>query len=150
MENGETFAYNEAIVNEYMPLSKEEALVKGFRWKDDIPSTKGQGTIDYKDLPKDPNNYNYKLLEEILTCGNCEKNYKLISREIDFYKKNMLLIPDKCFNCRHSIRMSKRNPRDLWEAYCAKCGDSIKTSYKPEQQEIYKIYCEKCYQQEIY
>src|SRR3989344_1335581 len=34
------FAYNESIVNEYMPLTKEQALAQGFKWRDDIPSTK--------------------------------------------------------------------------------------------------------------
>ena len=67
------FAYNEAIANEYMPLTKEEALSKGFRWKDDIPSTKGQGTIEYKNLPKKPEDYSDKMLNEILTCEKCEK-----------------------------------------------------------------------------
>jgi len=144
------FCYNEAIVNEYMPLTKEEALAKGFRWKDDIPSTKGQGTIEYEDLPKNPEDYSDKLLAEVLTCEKCKKNYKLINREINFYKKNKLALPSKCFNCRHEERMSKRNPRSLWEDICAKCGNVIQTSYKPEDQKIYKIYCKKCYQQEVY
>ena len=45
------FAYNEAIVNEYMPLSKEEALKEGFRWQDNIPSTSGQETVTLDNLP---------------------------------------------------------------------------------------------------
>ena len=144
------FGYNEAIVNEYMPLNREEALAQGFKWRDDIPSTKGQGTIEASKLPNNPEEYADKLTEEILTCENCEKNYKLINREINFYKKNKLSLPLQCFNCRHALRMSKRNLRNLWPAKCAKCDNDILTSYKPEDQEIYQIYCEKCYQQEIY
>ncbi len=144
------FAYNEAIVNEYMPMTKEEALAQGFRWKDNIPSTKGQGTIKYEDLPKKSEDYSDKLLTEILTCENCEKNYKLINREINFYKKNKLSLPQKCFNCRHEARMGQRSPHNLWKGTCAKCGTEIQTSYTPENQKIYKIYCEKCYQQEVY
>src|SRR3989344_5577318 len=144
------FGYNEAIVNEYLPLTKEDALAKGFRWRDDIPGTKGQGTIEYDNLPKNPEDYSDDLIKEVLTCANCEKNYKLINREINFYKRNKLALPDKCFNCRHALRMSKRNPRNLWNGNCAKCSSDIRTSYKPEDQKIYKIYCEKCYQQEVY
>lgn len=144
------FAYNEAIVNEYMPLSKEEALKQGFRWKDDIPSAKGQGTIASSFLLKNPEDFSDKLLEEVLTCDNCEKNYKLINREINFYKKNKLSLPRYCFNCRHAFRMSKRNPRNLWRGNCAKCNKNIFTSYKPEDQKTFQVYCEKCYQQEIY
>jgi hypothetical protein len=144
------FAYNEAIANEYMPLTKEEALAQGFRWKDDIPSTTGQGTIEYSKLPKNPEDYNDELLKEVLTCEKCEKNFRLINREVNFYKKNKLGLPSMCFNCRHERRMLQRNPRNLWKGKCAKCTKEIVTSYKPEDQNKYKIYCEKCYQQEVY
>ncbi len=144
------FGYNESIVNEYMPLSREEALVQGFKWQDNIPSTSGQETIKLENLPKNPKNYNDDLMKEIFACDNCKKNYRLISREIGFYKKLGLAIPNKCFNCRHANRMKMRNPRTLWDIRCAKCNTEIKTSYKPEEQKIYQIYCEKCYQQEVY
>ena len=144
------FGYNEAIVNEYMPLDKESALALGFTWKDNIPYTTGQGTIEYKNLPKTPAEYNNNLINEILTCDSCNKNYKLINREINFYKRNKLSLPSQCFNCRHAIRMGKRNLRNLWTGRCAKCDNEILTSYKPEDQKIYKIYCEKCYRQEVY
>ena len=144
------FAYNEAIVNEYMPLSKNDALAQGFRWRDDIPSTSGQQTIELKELPTNPEEFSDDLTKEVLACENCDKNYRLISREIGFYKKMGLSLPKQCFNCRHEKRMKSRNPRTLWGSTCAKCGINIKTSYSPENQKIYKIYCEKCYQQEIY
>lgn len=142
------FGYNEAIVNEYMPLSREEALAQGFRWQDNIPSTKGQETI--KNLPVNPSNFQESLIKEVLACENCGKNYHLIQREIGFYKKLGLAIPTRCFNCRHEARMKKRNPRILWNMKCRKCDNDILTSYTPENQKIYKIYCEKCYQQEVY
>ncbi len=145
------FAYNESIVNEYMPLSKEKALAQGFKWKDNIPSTTGQENYIYKELPNNPDEYSdEKLLPKILKCELCAKNYRFISREIAFYKRMKLALPAKCFNCRHEKRMGKRNPRNLWEINCAKCGTETLTSYKPEDQKIYKIYCEKCYQQEVY
>lgn len=144
------FAYNEAIVNEYMPLSKEEAIRQGFRWRDDIPSTSGQETINLNNLPMNPEDYSDDLLKEILKCEKCSKNYRFISREIGFYKKMRLSLPKRCFNCRHERRMKARNPRYLWDTKCAKCGEKIQTSYTPENQKIYKIYCEKCYQQEVY
>ncbi|MFZ2150325.1 MAG: hypothetical protein WAV15_04160 [Minisyncoccia bacterium] len=142
--------YNEAIVNEYMPLTKEEALAQGFSWKDNIPSTSGQGTISNKDIPKNPEEFGDDLLNEIFTCETCQKNYKLIGREINFYKRNKISIPVKCFNCRHTARMSRRNIRNLWNGKCVKCDTDILTSYQPEDQVKYPIHCEKCYQQEIY
>lgn len=63
------FTYNESITNEYMPLSKKEALEQGFRWRDDILNTTGQENCLYEELPKDPDKYTDKeLLSKILKC----------------------------------------------------------------------------------
>lgn len=144
------FAYNECIANEYMPLSKDEAQKQGFRWKDDIPFTKGLGNISHDDIPQDPKEYNDSLLQAVLTCDSCEKNYRLIDREIGFYKNNNLSIPRLCFNCRHQLRMNKRNPRVLSSGICKKCNSVIQTSYSKRDQKIYTLYCENCYKKEIY
>lgn len=145
------FGYNEAIVNEYMPLLKEEAVAQGFKWRDNIPSTDGQETLKLENLPEDPVFYNANdLVKEILACENCRKNYRLINREIGFYKRLGLALPKKCFNCRHQARMNLRNPRTLNKTQCTSCGTIIQTTYPKEKHNQYKIYCEKCYQQEIY
>jgi len=143
------FAYNESIVNEYMPLSKEEAISQGFKWRDDIPKMVGQETIKISNLPKDPSLYNDELKNEVLSCEKCSHNFRLISSEITFYKKMGLSIPKKCFNCRHQERMRQRNKRILFDANCVKCNSLIKTSYNKEDQVKFRIYCEKCYQEEM-
>ncbi len=144
------FGYNESIANEYIPLEKSDALAQGYTWRDDIPSTKGQENCQYKDLPKEPIQYaDEVLLDKILKCEACEKNYRFISREIVFYKRMKLALPAKCFNCRHQARMNARNPRVLVEATCVSCGNKTETTYPKEKHKIYKIYCEDCYKKEI-
>jgi len=145
------FGYNESIANEYMPLTKEQALTKGFKWQDNIPHTIGQENCSLEELPKNPEMYtDSELLDKILKCELCGKNYRFISREIAFYKKMKLSIPSKCFNCRHQARMDARNPRILTETRCVSCGVATQTTYPKEKHNQYKIYCEKCYQQEVY
>ena len=144
------FCYNESIANEYRPLKKEEALKQGYRWQENIPSTTGKETISFENLPINPKDYTDDLQSEIFACEDCGKNYHLISREIGIYKRLGIIIPHKCFNCRHKTRMAKRNRRRLWPAECAKCGADIQTSYDPERQKIYKLYCESCYNKEVY
>lgn len=143
------FAYNEAIANEYMSLTKEQALAAGFRWQDDIPSTVGQETVTHADLPKDPGLYSDDLLKQVLKCAQCKRNYKLIPSEITFYKRFGLSLPSECFNCRHQRRMDQRNRRELWSGKCANCSVDFQTSYNPEQQRQYRIYCESCYLKEV-
>jgi hypothetical protein len=59
-------------------------------------------------------------------------------------------IPRRCFYCRHDSRINRRNPYKLWHRKCMKegCDNEFETSYDPERPEI--VYCEKCYQAEVY
>lgn len=123
------YAYNESVANEYFPLTGEEALKKGYDWKN--PDLK-----EYK-----------QASGEILACKNCKKNYKIIPPELKFYKKQNLIQPEFCPNCRHLFRLAKRNPMKIYDRNCDKCGTKINTTYSPDRKEI--IYCEKCYLETI-
>ncbi len=143
------FKYNESIAQEYYPLKKEEAVAMGLGWRDDLPHTIGQETISNDKLPKDPKDFSAGICKETLACDNCKRNYKLIAGEVSFYKRMGLALPRKCFNCRHADRMGRRNTRELWPGKCAKCGSEFQTSYNPERQMQYKLYCEACYNAEV-
>jgi len=89
----------------------------------------------------------------------CTEAFKIVPEEIKFYKRMSLPLPRLCPNCRHYQRLKLRNPLKLWDRQCMcdkenhfhgkdKCKIEFKTSYSPERLEI--VYCEKCYQQEIY
>jgi CxxC-x17-CxxC domain-containing protein len=43
--------------------------------------------------------------------------------------------------------MKLRNPRELYDRKCDKCGIDIKTTYAPEMKET--VYCEGCYNKEV-
>lgn len=146
------FAYNESIVNEYRPLSKEQAIEQRFRWKDNIPATRGQETVSHDELSSnsgDPDSYSDDLMKHVLKCEKCSKNYRFISRETAFYKKMKLALPRECFNCRHQRRMDLRMPRRLWPGKCANCQADVQTSYAPEKQGEFTIYCNKCYVENV-
>lgn len=140
------FGYNETVASEYFPLNKAEALKLGANWKDDDEINRYQGPK--LKIEADIKKINENILKEILTCAKCEKNYKVIKPELDFYKTSNLPIPEKCPDCRHNSRLAARNPRKLWDRKCAKCKAEIRTSFSPERSEI--IYCESCYLKEVY
>jgi hypothetical protein len=136
------FCYNETIAQDYYPITKEEALKKGWAWQD----------IDKKEyqpqkytVPQPIENVPDSIINEILACKSCKKNFKIIQTELDFYRRLSLPIPNKCYDCRHLERMNLRNPRHLWERKCDKCNAQIQSSYSPDRPE--KVYCEKCYLQ---
>ncbi|MBP9839443.1 MAG: hypothetical protein KBC44_00485 [Candidatus Pacebacteria bacterium] len=142
------FAYNETIALYESPLEKEEVIKTGWRWEDDVQKTEGQETIKSENITDNIKNINNSIIKEILKCIDCFRNYKITEQEFIFYKKMNIPIPRKCFFCRHKDRIQKRGPYKFWDRKCVKCDKGIVTNYSPERPEI--VYCEKCYQQEVY
>jgi len=142
------FGYNETIAEDIFPRSQEEAVEQGFNWRDNLPFTIGLETMRIEDLPNNINDVGDNICREILACSICRKNFKIIPQELDFHQKHSLPLPRLCSDCRHQKQLSYRNQRQLYDRQCAKCGKAIQTTYAPERPE--RIYCEECYQKEIY
>jgi len=159
------FAYNETIAQEYFSKTKEEIIKNGYTYR--APSLKDyQVTIASNDLPDHIKDVPDSILQEVIACPNdgqeltqCTKAYRIIKPELEFLKNNNIALPRFCPNCRHYQRLKKRNPWKLWRRSCMcdkknhfhgeeKCKVEFETSYAPDRQEI--IYCEKCYQAEVY
>lgn len=142
------FAYNESMAMFSFPLSKDEVLKRGLRWQDNIQQTKGQTTIS--EVPDKIGDVNDSITTEILECLICKRNYKITEDELIFYRKWKIPIPRNCFFCRLAKRFELRGPSKLWYRKCMKkgCNNEFETSYVPDRPEI--IYCERCYQQEVY
>ncbi len=157
------FSYNETVAQEYYPLSKDEAIKNGFSWYD-RESRNYNIDIKQEDIPDTIDQVDESILNQIIECaGNnnektgCTGAFKIVLRELEFYKMNNLPLPHYCPNCRHFNRLKQRNPMKLWHRKCmcdkqnhnhdGVCPNEFETSYVPERPEI--IYCEKCYQQEV-
>ena len=141
------FAYNETIASQYFPLSREEVIVRGWRWKE-MESPQEQYLGPSVSLPDSIGTVSDDVLNQILLCEVTGKPYKVIPQELKFYRSMGIPIPKKCFDQRHKERMALRNPRKLWTRVCAKCQKSIETTYSPDRPEI--VYCEECYLKEVY
>lgn len=138
------FAYNESIDQEYYPLTKEEALAKGYRWRDPDKKEYLPATAEVPDESKDADK---SICNELLACEICGRNYKIVDQEFQFYKQQGTTIPRKCFYCRHKARFDLRNKRILYGRNCDKCGLDIKTTYSPESK--WTVYCERDYQESL-
>ena len=159
------FCYNETIAQEYFPLTKEQALKQGYKWKDRVERNY-EIDIKTKDILDNIKEVNEEMIGKVIECEHqgkcneqCTEAFKIIESELQFYQRMNLPIPHLCPNCRHYQRLKQRNPLKLWHRSCMcdktnhfhgkeKCEVEFETSYAPERPEI--IYCEKCYQQEVY
>ena len=166
------FCYNETIAQEYFPLTKEEALKQGYKWKDK-EERNYQIDIKNEDIPDNIKEVDDTIIGKVIECAHstgstsslqasswqatkgecneqCTEAFKIIESELQFYQRMNLPIPHLCPNCRHYQRLKQRNPLKLWHRHCMKegCPNEFETSYAPDRPEI--IYCERCYQQEVY
>jgi hypothetical protein len=150
------FCYNETIAQEYFPLTKEEALNQGYTWKD---KEERSYVINIKteNIPDDIKEVNEEIIGKVIECEHqgtcneqCTEAFKIIPDELTFYQRMNLPIPHLCPNCRHYQKLKQRNPLMLWHRKCMKegCQNEFETSYAPDRPEI--VYCERCYQQEVY
>jgi len=158
------FAYNETLAYEYFPLTETEILNKKYNW---LSKEERNYVIEIKakDLPNQIENVDESIIGKVIECEHvgtcseqCTEAFKIISEELQFYKRMNLPIPHLCPNCRHYQRLKQRNPLKLWHRTCmcdkkhvnheGQCETEFETSYAPDRPEI--VYCEKCYQQEVY
>ncbi len=139
------FHYNETVAQEYFSLTKEQTQAQSLSWREPNPKEYQKQTSA---IPQEITQVPDSIINEILACSECGKNYKLIRQELFFYKKYGLPVPTKCPDYRHKNRLKMRNSRKLFDRLCAKCGTAIKTTFPEQRPE--PIYCEKCYLQEIY
>ncbi|MFA6353495.1 MAG: hypothetical protein WCW93_01020 [Candidatus Paceibacterota bacterium] len=155
------FGYNESSAMDEFPLTKEEALKKGFKWEDTERGTYGKETIDWKNFPDSISELpsDFDVNKEVFICTECSKNYRIITDELSFYKRMQIPIPRNCPECRHIRRFKNRGASKLWHRTCLcdkehishegkPCDVEFETTYAPDRPEI--VYCEKCYQQEVY
>ncbi len=164
------FAYNETIAQEYFPLTKEEALERGYAWRDPDPSPY-KPTLEAHNLPDDIASTTDSITNEIIQCAECGKVYRILKPELDFLKQHTIALPRACPECRHKKRFNLRNPLKLWHRRCvclsavastkaddyrntarhfhgdSPCPNEFETSYAPDRPET--IYCEQCYQAEV-
>lgn len=154
------FAYNESMAQDYFPLTKEEALRKGYSWYD-RPVTNYEIAATFETLPKTISETGEDVLGQTIRCKTqeseseksaqplCTTAFRLIPTELALYRKLGIPVPEYCFPCRRAKRFTLRNPRRLWHRKCMKpgCPNEFETSYAPNKPEI--VYCEQCYNSEV-
>lgn len=169
------FAYNESVVQEYFPLTKEQIEARGYAWKE--PEEKNyQVTLASEQVPDTLQQAGTDITQQVIGCAHggkcthqCTVAFRIIPQELEFYQRMNIPLPRACPNCRHHDRLALRNPFTLWQRKCQcagvqsenfdyrntaahshgedHCPNEFETSYSPERPEI--IYCEACYQNEV-
>lgn len=162
------YAYNETIAHDFFPLTKDKAEKKGFLWRE--PEVKEyQITIKASELPDSIADVADDILNTIIGCAKCERAYRIIPMELEFYRNQKLPLPRLCPDCRFQERLKFVNSPRWRHAKCQcagngddrsiytnqvahfhesnRCPNEFETSYAQDRAEI--VYCERCYNAEV-
>lgn len=141
------FSYSETVANEYFPLSVGEVEKEGFRNEDHTSETNYD--VEVVIPPDSIKDVDDSILNKAIKCETTGKLFGLIKSELDFYKRFNLPVPAKSPFARHRERLRfVADHMILLERTCGKCESPIQSVYRENEFPI--VYCEKCYQQEIY
>ncbi|MCF7846808.1 MAG: hypothetical protein K9M51_01995 [Candidatus Gracilibacteria bacterium] len=136
------FPYNETQAFEQYPLSKEAAIARGWKWREDPSSNLNLQTLNFK-IPDHISEADDRILDQVLVCEDSGKQYKIEPQELKFYRKMNLPLPRKCPLVRIQERQRRCNPWKLFDRTCDNCSVPIETSFSPDRLE--KVYCEDCF-----
>ena len=151
------FAYNETVAQDFFPRTQKEIEGNGWYFSE-IKQGNYTVTKHANDLPDSIKDAMNSIIEDIVECENCKKVFKILENELISLRRFNIALPRKCFECRHRERFLTVNFPRLYSRQCMcdkknhfhqdKCLNEFETSYAPDRPEI--VYCEKCYQQEVY
>lgn len=139
------FGYNETIAQEYFTRTQTQALEQGYNWYE-IPPKPNQPQIQA--IPENITKVTNTILQTILQCTQCQKNYRIVPPELDLYRRLGVPVPQICPECRRAIRLQLRGPYHLYSRNCSRCQQTVLTNKSEQVAPI--VYCEACYQAEIY
>ncbi|MDD2487014.1 MAG: hypothetical protein PHS92_01445 [Candidatus Gracilibacteria bacterium] len=150
------FGYNETVAMEYYPISSSDSINRIatdgkpiFNWSDyENPIVKVEKTIPADKLPDDIIDIPDDIVNWAILCEISGKPFRIMKKELDFYRKHSLPISRRHPDIRHMDRMSMRNLRKIYDSVCFKCSTEIRTTYAPEENKI--VYCQQCYDKEVY
>jgi hypothetical protein len=103
------FWYNETVAQEYFPLSRDVSLKHLFNYSDyKSPTPKVEKIIPANKLPENISDIPDDIINWVIKCEISEKPFRIISKELEFYRKHNLPIPRKHPDIRHLERMKLR------------------------------------------
>ncbi len=149
------WAYNETPAQEFFPLTKGEAEKNGYVWRD-TEKRNFEITMSTDKIPDNIDDVSEAILKEVLSCAHsgkcseqCTEAFRITDYELKFYKKHNIPLPIFCPNCRYYTRLAVMPGLKLYKRVCMKCNKiEFETAYAPDRPE--KIYCESCYNKEVY
>lgn len=102
--------------------------------------------IETKDLKESILEEDESIFKKAIKCSKSWRLYRITGQEFDFYKKMNLPLPNRHPNVRYFERLAMKPSRNLYLNTCIKCDKQVLSVFDKSK----KVYCEKCYNKEVY
>ena len=137
------FGYNETLAQSFFPLTKEEALAKGYRWYEQEPQ-QYKITLRASELPDHISDATDLILKNVIECEKCQRGYRVTSMELQFLRQMRLPLPRRCPFCRIDEKFQAWiKQMQLVDRTCDTCKKSFRTPYTAD--EYPTILCKECW-----
>ena len=142
-------AYNFSLAQIAYPLGDGEIKkLSGYVAKEPETNVGDTEVVTYASLPKTIEKVFDEILNKAILCEKSGRPFRIISSELEFYRRMKLPLP----NIHPLFRMEKRlsfiKNGKKYKAKCNKCKKDIETVFDPA--ENFNFYCEDCHKQEVY
>ncbi len=142
-------AYNFSMGQIHFPLSNDEVIkLGGYVAKEPETNVGKTKVLIASEVPQTINLVSHDIINYAIKCEVTGRPFRITSSELQFYRVMQLPLPTI-----HPILRLEDNSRITPFGYsfstkCAKCHKSINSIFNPKEDFI--LYCEQCYQQEVY
>lgn len=141
-------AYNSSMAHIMYPMIEGEAKAKDLYWQDEKDSDmSGLDIIMQEYVPDSIDDIDGTFFSKAFIGVNSGKPYRLLEREVDFYKQHRIPVPAEAPYERMLSRFNIQNYFRISKDICTKCSKEIDSAYPTI--DGWRPYCETCYQNEI-
>lgn len=142
-------AYNFSLGQISYPLSDAQIIkLGGYVAKEPETNVGDIEIIKYDDLPKTIDKISDDILNKAILCKKSGRPFRIIASELEFYRRMKLPIPSVHPLLRIEERLNFAKTAKKYKDKCKKCEKEIESLFDPNEE--FLVYCEKCYQQEVY
>ena len=106
-----SFAYNESVAQDFLPITKQEIQRYEWMWLDesvDVNISKNIVSIPWEKIDRDPSSVDKDIVNSAIACTVSWRLFRILERELDFYKKYWLPLPIKHHDVRYKERLERK------------------------------------------
>lgn len=142
-------AYNFSLGQIFFPLSNNEIIKLGGYVAEEPETNAGNiKMLSIEEIPQTINETTDEILNIAIKCEITGKPFRVTASELQFYKTMRLPLPTTHPVVRLEENLKITPYGSKYSTNCVKCQKAINSIFDPKKDFI--LYCEQCYQQEVY